>query len=67
MVHVFLAVVFFGVIEQRPPAVLAYFTSVEACHQQARRMNAMEPVLKGSDMKALGAEAVCLKVDRPVL
>jgi hypothetical protein len=67
MVHVFLAVVFFSVIEQRPPAVLAYFTSVEACHQQARRMNAMEPVLKGSDMKALGAEAVCLKVDRPVL
>jgi hypothetical protein len=67
MVHVFLAVVFFSVIEQRPPAVLAHFTSVEACHQQARRMNAMEPALKGSDMKALGAEAVCLEVVRPGL
>jgi hypothetical protein len=67
MVHFFLAVVFFGVIEQRPPAVLAYFTSAEACYSQARRMNAMEPILKGSDMKALGAEAVCLKVDRAPL
>jgi hypothetical protein len=67
MEHFFLAVVFFAVLEQRPPAVLAYHNTAEACYAAARRMNAMEPQLKLPHMRAMGAEAVCLKVDRPTL
>jgi hypothetical protein len=67
MLHFFLAVVFFAVADQRPPFVMAHFTDAAECHKAAARVNAMEPRMKAPDFQAMGAEAVCLKVDRPQL
>jgi hypothetical protein len=67
MVHYFLAVVFFAAIDQRAPAMLEYHTTADACYHRASQLNAMEPQLNLPHMRALGAEAVCLKVDRAPL
>lgn len=59
-----LAVHFFNEAESKPPYMLLPFTDGEACLKEADKRNRTDEQMRRDDLRAMGAEYVCLKIER---
>ena len=59
-----LAVVFFAEAETRRPFIVSPMFSADECMKQAEKLNKTDEQMRRPDLRAMGAEYVCLKIQR---
>jgi hypothetical protein len=64
MITYILAVVFYADMQNRAPMPVGPFKSQDACFSEALKRNKTDPQLQRNDLRELGAEYVCLKIER---
>ena len=67
MITYFLALVLLKNLETTPPAIIEPMKDQESCMIEARKYNAGHPLMKDPQAQALGAEFVCLRIERDMV
>lgn len=64
MIEYILAVAFLNAMDARKPVMVAPHTTRSACMAAAEKANKTDPQMQDPALRAMGAEYVCMKVEK---